>query len=137
MAALAIYAVTAALLKDRTDTQAPPPLTRLRRKTPGMIPLTVPEIRRLLAAAFQRPHPARPRHALAELATPSPGPLVPGPPAHPAKSRQCPGHLANGGCRTDDYSKGSVIVADQQALDGLAGSVVVPMAAVRARTQVT
>jgi len=61
MAALAIYAVTAALLKDRTDTQAPPPLTRLRRKTPGMIPLTVPEIRRLLAAAFQRPHP--PGHA--------------------------------------------------------------------------
>ena len=57
MAALAIYAVTAALLKDRTDTQArhPPPLTRLRRKTPGMIPLTVPEIRRLLAAALQRP----------------------------------------------------------------------------------
>jgi hypothetical protein len=32
---------------------------------------------------------------------------------------------------SDDYSKGSVIVADQQALDGLAGSVVVPMAAVR------
>lgn len=27
MAALAIYAVTAALLKDRTDTQAPPPAT--------------------------------------------------------------------------------------------------------------
>ena len=33
----------------------------------------------------------------------------------------------------DDYPKGSVIVGDQQALDGLAGSVVVPMAAVRAR----
>ena len=40
MAALASCAVTAALLKDRTDTQAPPPLTRLRRKTSGMIPLT-------------------------------------------------------------------------------------------------
>ena len=26
----------------------------------------------------------------------------------------------------DDYSKGSVLVGDQQALDGLAGSVVVP-----------
>ena len=61
IAAPAICAVTAALLKDRTDTQAPPPLTRLRRNTPGMIPLTVPEIRRLLAAAFQRPHP--PGHA--------------------------------------------------------------------------
>jgi hypothetical protein len=47
MAALATCAVTAALLKDRTDTQAPYPplLTRLRRKTSGMIPLTVPEIR--------------------------------------------------------------------------------------------
>jgi hypothetical protein len=63
MAALASCAVTAALLKDRTDTQAryPPPLARLRRKTPGMISLTVAEIRRLLAAAFQRPHP--PGHA--------------------------------------------------------------------------
>jgi hypothetical protein len=37
----------------------------------------------------------------------------------------------------DDYSKGSVIVGDQQALDGLARSVVVPMAEVRASTQVT
>ena len=63
MAALATWAVTAALLKDRTDTQAPLPatLTRLRRKTSGTIPLTVPEIRRVLAAAFQRPHP--PGHA--------------------------------------------------------------------------
>ena len=63
MAALATWAVTAALLKDRTDTQAPPPATpdRLRRKTPGMTPLTVPEIRRGRAAAFQRPHP--PGHA--------------------------------------------------------------------------
>ena len=85
MAALATWAVTAALLKDRTHTQAPPPATpdRLRRKTPGMTPLTVPEIRRVLAAAFQRPAPARPRHALAELATPSPRPLVLVPPAHP------------------------------------------------------
>ena len=63
MAALASCAVIAALLKDRTDTQAPLPatLTRLRRKAPGMIPLTVPEIRRGRAAAFQRPHP--PGHA--------------------------------------------------------------------------
>ena len=64
MAALAIYAVTAALLKDRTDTQAPPLATpdQVPPETPGMIPLTVPEIRRLLAAAFQRPNrPATPR----------------------------------------------------------------------------
>jgi hypothetical protein len=37
MAALAIYAVTAALLKDRTDTQAPPPATpdQAPPETPG------------------------------------------------------------------------------------------------------
>jgi SRSO17 transposase len=59
MAALAICAVTAALLRDRTDTQTPPP-TRPDQPPPadpGMIPLTVPEIRRLLAALLLRPHP--------------------------------------------------------------------------------
>ena len=57
MAALAICAVTAALLRDRTDTQAPPPVRpdQPPPADPGMIPLTVPEIRRLLAA---RHHPA-------------------------------------------------------------------------------
>jgi len=63
MAALAICAVTAAQLKDLTDTQPPPP----RRPDqppppdPGMIPLTVPEIQRLLAASLARPWP--PGHA--------------------------------------------------------------------------
>ena len=63
MAASAICAVTAAMLKDRTGTQAPPPLApdQAPPEEPGMIPLAVPEIRRLLAAAFQRPHP--PGHA--------------------------------------------------------------------------
>jgi hypothetical protein len=63
MAALAICAVTAALLRDRTDTQAPPPVRpdQPPPAEPGMIPLTVPEIRRLLAAALRRPHP--PGHA--------------------------------------------------------------------------
>ena len=67
MAALAICAVTAALLKDRTDTQAPPPVTpdQAPPADPGMIPLTVPEIKRLLAAALQRRAPARPRRTLA------------------------------------------------------------------------
>ena len=59
-AALAICAVTAALLRDRTDTQAaeparpdqPPPAD------PGLIPLTVPEIKRLLAEASILPRPA-------------------------------------------------------------------------------
>jgi SRSO17 transposase len=63
MAALAICAVTAALLRDRTDTQAPPPVTpdQAPPEDPGLVPLTVAEIRRLLAAGFQRPHP--PGHA--------------------------------------------------------------------------
>ena len=63
MAALAICAVTAALLKDRTGTQAPPPARpdQPPPTEPGMIPLTVPEIRLLLAAALLRPDP--PAHA--------------------------------------------------------------------------
>jgi SRSO17 transposase len=63
MAALAICAVTAALLRDQTDTQAQPPV-RPDQPPPagtGMIPLTVPEIRRLLAAAERVPR--RPGHA--------------------------------------------------------------------------
>jgi hypothetical protein len=60
MAALAICAVTAALLRDRTDTQAPPPARpgQPPPADPGMIPLTVPEITRLLTAP-----PAPPGHA--------------------------------------------------------------------------
>jgi len=58
MAALAICAVTAAQLKDRTDTQPPPPVTADQAPPgPGMIPLTVPEIKRLLASALTRPRP--------------------------------------------------------------------------------
>jgi hypothetical protein len=59
MAALAICAVTAAQLRDRTDTQAAPPATpgQAPPPDPGMIPLTVPEIKRLLAATLQPPHP--------------------------------------------------------------------------------
>jgi SRSO17 transposase len=60
MAALAVCAVTTALLRDRTDTQAPPPV-RPDQPPPadmGMIPLTVPEITRLLTT-----RPARPGNA--------------------------------------------------------------------------
>jgi SRSO17 transposase len=59
MAALAICAVTTALLKDRTDTQAPPPVRADQPPPaePGMIPLTIPEIKRLLAALTTRPLP--------------------------------------------------------------------------------
>jgi hypothetical protein len=59
MAALAVCAVTAALLRDRTDTQAPAPV-RPDQDPPadlGMIPLTIPEITRLLTTS-----PARPGH---------------------------------------------------------------------------
>ena len=59
MAALAICAITAALLKERTDTQ-PPPAARPGQPPPadpGMIPLTVAEIARLLS------RPAPPGHA--------------------------------------------------------------------------
>lgn len=63
MAALAICAVTAALLRDRTDTQVPPPVRPDQEPPPdpGLIPLTVPEIKRLLAAVLARPYP--PGHA--------------------------------------------------------------------------
>jgi SRSO17 transposase len=59
MAALAICAVTAALLRARTDTQARPPAAPGQRPPadPGMIPLTVPEIRRITAALTARPLP--------------------------------------------------------------------------------
>jgi SRSO17 transposase len=63
MAALAICAVTAAMLRDRTDTQAPPPVRpdQPPPADPGMIPLTIPEIARLLAGRTLRLHP--PGHA--------------------------------------------------------------------------
>ncbi len=59
MAALAICAITAAHLKDRTDTQAPPPVRpgQPPPPEPGMIPLTIPEIKRLLAALTTPPLP--------------------------------------------------------------------------------
>ena len=59
MAALAVCAVTAAHLTDRTDTQAPPPNTpdQPPPPEPGMIPLTVPEVKRLLAETLHDPKP--------------------------------------------------------------------------------
>jgi SRSO17 transposase len=59
MAALAICAVTAAQLRQRTDSQAPPPVSpgQLPPASPGMIPLTIAEIARLLAAQLTRPAP--------------------------------------------------------------------------------
>jgi hypothetical protein len=59
MAALAVCAVVAAHLRTRTDTQAPPPNTpdQPPPSEPGMIPLTVPEVKRLLAGALHHPKP--------------------------------------------------------------------------------
>jgi SRSO17 transposase len=63
MAALAVCAVTAAQLRDRTAAQAPPPAgpAQAPPANAGLIPLTVREIQRLLAAALSRPQP--PGHA--------------------------------------------------------------------------
>jgi SRSO17 transposase len=63
MAALAICAVAAAQLRDSTDTQAPPPASpgQAPPADPGLIPLTVHEVKRLLAAALNRQKP--PSHA--------------------------------------------------------------------------
>jgi SRSO17 transposase len=59
MAALAICAVTAAQLRDRTNAQVPPPVLSGQGPPPdaGMIPLTVAEVKRLLAATLARRHP--------------------------------------------------------------------------------
>jgi SRSO17 transposase len=64
MAALAICAVTAALLRRRTDTRAPAPIRpgQPPPADPGMIPLSVPETARLLA---HPPPPGADRHWLA------------------------------------------------------------------------
>jgi SRSO17 transposase len=63
MAALAICAVTAAQLRNRTGTQPPPPQRPDQEPPadPGLIPLTVHEVKRLLAAALSQPKP--PGHA--------------------------------------------------------------------------
>ena len=63
MAALAICAITAALLRRRTDTRAPAPHQpdQPPPPDPGMIPLTVPETARLLS---HPPPPGADRHWL-------------------------------------------------------------------------
>jgi SRSO17 transposase len=63
MAALAVCAVTAAQLRDRTDTQAVRPGRPDDQPPadPGLVPLSVPEIRHLLAGGLTRPKP--PGHA--------------------------------------------------------------------------
>jgi hypothetical protein len=59
MAALAVCAVTAAQLRERTGAQAPPPASPAQAPPAdaGLIPLTVREIQRLLATALSKPQP--------------------------------------------------------------------------------
>jgi SRSO17 transposase len=63
MAALAVCAVTAAQLRDRAGTQPPPPAAPddPPPADPGLTPLTVREVKRLLATALHPPQP--PGHA--------------------------------------------------------------------------
>ncbi len=63
MAALAICAITAARCRHRTEPRrrCPSGPTSHHPPIPGMIPLTVPEINRLLAGLLTRP-PARDTH---------------------------------------------------------------------------
>jgi SRSO17 transposase len=63
MAALAICAVTAAQLRERTDTQAPPPAGPHDKPPaePGLVPLSVREVKHLLADSLNHPEP--PGHA--------------------------------------------------------------------------
>jgi hypothetical protein len=52
-------AALAAQIRDRPDTQAAPPVSpgQAPPSDPGMISLTIPEIKRLLAAALQHAYP--------------------------------------------------------------------------------
>ena len=61
MAALAVCVIAAAKARPRTDTQAPPPASPgdLPPADPGLIPLTVAEIKRLFNAATTRPRSLR------------------------------------------------------------------------------
>ena len=108
MAALAICAVTAAQLQDRTDAQAPPPARP--DDPPPARPRPDPAHRpRGQAPARRRPQPpraARPRRPLAPLATPPPGTIPLVPPTRTPNAQLRPGQLAIGGCRTRAQNPG-------------------------------
>ena len=59
MAALAVCAVTAAQLRERTDSQAPPPAGPTDRPPadPGLVPLSVREVKHLLATTLRQSRP--------------------------------------------------------------------------------
>ena len=100
MAALAICAITAALLRRRTDTQAPPPVQpgQPPPADPGMIPLTVAETP---ACSPGPPRPATPPTGWPGDAATKPAPAGTTS-AHdsPQTRGDRPGQLTNGCCRT-------------------------------------
>ena len=85
MAALAICAITAAHLKDRTDTQAPPPARPAAARRARHDPADHPGDQ----AAARRPHHPAPapaaRHPLGRVDPPPPGPLTMVPQARQAR----------------------------------------------------
>ena len=85
MAAPAICAVTAALLRGRTSTAAPAPALpdQPRPAEFGMIPLTVPET----GPRRRPPAPTRQHRPLAGLAPKPPGPVTLVPPANTPRPR--------------------------------------------------
>jgi len=80
-----------------------------------MTPLTAPEIARPVTPAFPAA-PARSRRPLASLATPAPGLLTLVSPAHLAKPRQRPAHLAI--CAAVDPGGSQVWLATGLLADG-------------------
>ena len=102
MAALAVCAVTAAQLRERTDSQAPPPAgpTDGRPADPGLVPLSVREVKHLLAAALRQSRAGRPRRQVAPVATPPPGTIPLVPQTRTPDTRPRPGQLAIADCRT-------------------------------------
>jgi len=101
MAALAVCAVTAAQLRERTGAQAPPPAR------PGDMPPADPadpahRPRRQAAARRRAPAPraARPHCPLAPVAPTSPGTIPLVPPTRTPGTQLRPGQLTIGRCRT-------------------------------------
>ena len=102
MAALAVCAVTAAQLRDRTDTQAPPPGRpgRQAARRPRPHPAHRPRGQATARRRTQPAETARPRRPLAPMATPPPGTIPLVPPTRTPGTQLHPGQLAIGDCRT-------------------------------------
>jgi hypothetical protein len=106
-AALAVCAVTAALLRDRINSQAPEPVhpDQPPPTDPGLIPLTIPEIKHLTADT--NTPTTRTHNPLGELTPPAPSTITMVPQTHQTRPQHQdhPGQLANGGCRTSSMRR--------------------------------